>query len=354
MTRAATRLSALAVAVLALLLFSVPARAEACNVTVPVGGSVETAVNAAAPGSFVCLRGGVHADSNREFRITARGSGTAGGETHWITVRSYPGELATLSGRLNVTSDSTWVRFTRLVLDGSGGPPISGSSSGERLPSPTVQGRTMSFVRVEVTNRHTGICFDEGMPQWGQASDLRIRYSLIHDCGASPPTNHQHGIYLEAPTSRAQITDNWIYDNADRCVQMYPNADDAYVAYNVIDGCGEGVMFAGADENGFCAASDRNVVEKNVIANARVRWLVEAWWGCGAVGTGNVVRANCLWPTNPDTRYRWNSGLDGSPGYAAQDNLVADPAYVDGASKDFRLRSDSACQGKGPRVIPGP
>jgi hypothetical protein len=343
-----------AVAGLALLASSAPAHADLCNVTVPVGGSVEAAVNAATPGTFVCLRGGVHAASDREFRITARGSGTAGGETNWVTVRSYPGELATLYGRLSVTSNSTWVRFTRLVLDGSGGPTISGSTSGETLPSPTVQGKTISFVRVEATNHRRGICFDEGTPQWGQASDLRIRYSLIHDCGALPPTNKQHGIYLEAPTSRAQITDNWIYDNADRCLQLYPNADDTYIAHNVINGCGEGVLFGGSDENGSCAASDRNLVERNVIANARVRWLVEAWWGCGAVGSGNVVRANCLWPTNPDSNYRWNGGLDGSPGYAAQDNLVADPGYVDAASKDFRLRSDSACQGKGPRVVPGP
>jgi hypothetical protein len=354
MTWGVARLLAIAVAGLASLLSSVPAHAEGCSVTVPVGGSVEAAVNAAGPGSFVCLRGGVHADSNREFRITARGSGTVGGEASWITVQSRPGELATLYGRLNVTSESSWVRFQRLVLDGSGGPPIAGSSSGEPLPSPTVHGSSISFLRVDATSRDRGICFDEGAPQWGQASYLRIRYSLIHDCGASPPTNRQHGIYLEVPSSRARITDNWIYDNADRCVQMYPNADDAYIAYNVIDGCGEGVMFAGSDENGTCAASDRNLVERNVIANARVRWLVEAWWGCGAVGTGNVVRGNCLWPTNPDARYRWNSGLDGSPGYAAQDNLVAVPGYVDGLRKDFRLRPDSACQGKGPRVIPGP
>ena len=354
MSSGVVRLMALALVMLACLVSSGPAHAESCDTTVTVGASVEAAVNAAAPGSFVCLRGGVHTDSNREFRITAHGSGAAADQSQWITVQSYPGELATLYGRLTRTSGSGWIRFQRLVLDGSGGPTITGSSTGETLPSPTVHGSSVAFLRVEATSRDRGICFDEGAPQWGQASDLRIRYSRIHDCGASPPTNSQHGIYLESPSSRARITDNWIYDNADRCVQMYPNADDAYVAYNVIDGCGEGVMFAGSDENGSCAASDRNVVEQNVIANARVRWLVEAWWGCAAVGTGNVVRANCLWPTNSDTRYRWNNGLDGSPGYDAQDNLVADPAYTDRPGKDFRLRSDSPCQGKGPRVIPGP
>jgi hypothetical protein len=91
-----------------------------------------------------------------------------------------------------------------------------------------------------------------------------------------------------------------------------------------------------------------------VIANARARWLVEAWWGCAAIGSGNIVRANCLWPTNPNAYYRANGGLDGSAGYSARNNMVADPAYTDGARKDFRLRSDSPCQGKGPRAVPGP
>jgi hypothetical protein len=210
------------------------------------------------------------------------------------------------------------------------------------------------FRFVDVTSRRTGICFNESPPQWGEASYLRVRDSLIHDCGTYPPANHGHGVYLAVPTSNARITDNWIYDNADRCVQMYPNADGAIVARNVLDGCGEGLLFGGSAEDGFCAASDRNVVQNNIISNARVRWLAEAYWGCQAVGAQNVVRWNCLWPTNPDTRYNSNSGLEGKPGHTAYENMVADPVFLDRAAEDFRLRPESPCAGKGPRELPGP
>jgi Right handed beta helix region len=341
------------VAVLALCL--APVRAHACNVTVPVGGSVEQAVNSAAPGTTVCLRGGFHTDVDRDFEISARGTGTIGaGDGQWVEVESFPSEVAVLYGQLVVRPEARRVRFRGLVLDGSGGPQLSGSTTRKTPPSPIVAGQSISFFGNEVTNRRTGICFHESPPAWGQASDLRIRFNRIHDCGLYPPENLNHGIYLQVPSSRAQITDNWIYDNADRCIQMYPDADGAYVARNVLDGCGEGILFGGSGENGSCAASDRNVVEQNVISNARARWLVEAFWGCWAVGAGNLVRANCLWPSNPIAKFNWNGGLDGTAGYSTQANLVADPQFVSRAAKDFRLRAGSPCAGKGPSSIPGP
>jgi hypothetical protein len=326
-----------------------------CERTVAVGESVDAAVNASIPGETVCLRGGVHTDPDRQFRIEARGTGNvAAGDARWITVRSHPGELATLHGRLVLTRSSAWVRFQELVLDGSGGPVLGRFSPSETYPSPTVSGHSIAFVRVEMTSRRTGTCLHESPPQWGEASFLRVRNSRIHDCGMYPPTNHAHGVYLEVPSSRAQITDNWIYDNADRCLQMYPNADGAYVARNVLDGCGEGILFGGSAEDGFCAASDRNIVERNVISNANVRWLVEAWWGCGVVGVGNVVRGNCLWPSNVNAHYARNQGLDGTPGYRALDNVVAEPLFFDRAAKDFRLRPESPCAGRAPTTVPGP
>jgi hypothetical protein len=119
------------------LMFALPAAAGACGVTVPVGASVESAVNSAAPGAVVCLRGGVHTDPDREFRITARGTGEVGAGAKRIVVRSFPGELATLYGRLWVTPEAAWVTFARLLLDGSGGP-LQNRTSAETLPSPTV------------------------------------------------------------------------------------------------------------------------------------------------------------------------------------------------------------------------
>ena len=73
-----------------------------------------------------------------------------------------------------------------------------------------------------------------------------------------PPTNHQHGIYLHSPCC-AQVTDNWIHDNADTGVNLYPNADDNYFARNVIHGNGDNLSFAGRSKGGVCESSDNNL-----------------------------------------------------------------------------------------------
>ena len=85
-----------------------------------------------------------------------------------------------------------------------------------------------------------------------------IERNRIHNCGELPATNHHHGIYVEA-SDGARITDNWIYDNADRGVQLFPDAQGTYVARNVIDGNGQGIIFSRKSAN--------NVVEHNVISN---------------------------------------------------------------------------------------
>ena len=79
--------------------------------------------------------------------------------------------------------------------------------------------------------------------EWGRARGTVIERNRIHNCGQLPPSNHHHGIYAEA-TDNARIVDNWIYDNADRGVQMFPDAQRTYVARNVLDGNGQRVVFS--------------------------------------------------------------------------------------------------------------
>ena len=152
-----------------------------------------------------------------------------------------------------------------------------------RLPSPTVNGNHMVFRDNDITTRNTTICFVLGSDEYGRAVRTVIERNRIHNCGELPPTNHHHGIYVEA-SDGARITDNWIYDNADRGVQLFPDAQRTYVARNVIDGNGEGIVFS--------RRSAHNVVEHNVIANSIVRYNVEDF---ELSGSGNVVRRNCLW-----------------------------------------------------------
>ena len=124
------------------------------------------------------------------------------------------------------------------------------------------------------------------------------------------------------------ITNNFIYDNADRGIQLYPDAQGSTIANNVIDGNGEGIIFSG--DSGL--ASSNNVVRRNVISNSRVRYNVESWWPNGnPVGTGNLASDNCLW-----------NGTQGNVadqvGFTASNNVVANPGYSDRSAGTSRSR----------------
>ena len=110
----------------------------------------------------------------------------------------------------------------QLDLDGHDAPQCSASDYC-RLPSPTVNGDNIVFQDNDVTNRHQGICFNLGNASYGRAVDVTIQRNRIHDCGLLPANNHEHGIYLSY-SDNTRILGNTIYDNADRGVQLYPDA----------------------------------------------------------------------------------------------------------------------------------
>ena len=272
--------------------------------------TVAKLANSLRPGQTGCLRPGVY-----RGRIKVRKGGRRGAPT---TIRSAPGRRATVHGRLWVANSANHVVFEQLFLNGR---------NGARLPSPTVNGNDIVFRDNDITTRNTTICFLLGSDEYGRALRTVIERNRIHRCGALPPTNHHHGIYVEA-SHGVRITDNWIYDNADRGVQLYPDAQRTYVARNVIDGNGEGVVFA--------RRSAHNVVEHNVISNSLVRYNVEDY---ELSGDGNLVRRNCLWSPG----FGGNPGI--SPGIEVDllDNLVAEPVFAARAAKDYRLSPASPC-----------
>ena len=292
--------------------------------------AVQRLVDSLRPGQVGCLRQGTYRGG-----VTIRRSGEPGRP---ITLQPFPGARARVVGPVMVTRGSAHVVVRRLYLDG-----------GERpgTPSPIVNGRQIRFVDNDVTNGHTEICFALGNPRFGVARDVTIQRNRIHDCGRLPATNLDQGVYV-AVGRGTRIVGNWIYENADQGIQLYPDARGSYVAGNVIDGNGEGIIFGGARR---VAARD-NLVRGNVISNSRIRNNVE-WHFDGPVGQRNVLRRNCI---GGGARDAGNGGiLEPQIGFKALDNVVAEPEFR--APGDYRLRPGSACArvlAGDPNRVPGP
>jgi parallel beta-helix repeat protein len=261
-------------------------------------------------GQTGCLRGGVFVEDVTVSR------------SH-ITLRSYPGERATLRGRL-------W--FPRGVRDDTVSDLHLDGRNRAQLPSPSVNGDAIRFLNDDVTNHNTNICFVLGS-SYGRAHGTVIEGSRIHNCGHMPPRNTEHGIYVEDAVN-TRIVGNVIFHNADRGIQLYPKARDTVIERNVIDGNGENVSFSGAEG----ATSSHNLVRFNVISNARVRADVESWYPRGTPpGVDNLVTDNCLF------------GGHGGPlstaagGFTAVGNVIADPQYAAPARGDYRVGAASPC-----------
>jgi glycosyltransferase involved in cell wall biosynthesis len=274
--------------------------------------TAERLVNALGPGDTGCLRSGTY----REEELTLSTPGTR--------LTSYPGERATVVGRLRVTADR--VTVDRLTLDGR---------NARDLPSPTINADDVVFRRNDVSSRASGICFI-----FGSLEEVRhpvLKRNRIHNCG-QPGGIPDHGIYMQ-DVDRARILRNTIYNNAERGIKVGPDSQRALIRRNVIDGNPIGLNFSGNESS----ASSDNVVTRNVISNSTGYWNVQSYWP-GPVGSGNAVARNCVHGGNRDSDYNENGGISDGPGFNAVGNLIASPDYVSRNAKDFRLRKDSECR----------
>jgi parallel beta-helix repeat protein len=281
--------------------------------------SAERLVESLRPGQVGGLLGGTF-----EEDLVIRHGGAPGKP---ITLRSAPGRRATIAGVVDVTSSADDVVVANLRLVGHG------------RASPQVNGDRVTFRGNEITNR-SGICLLLGAgfeSRYGRARQVVVQGNRIHHCGRLPATGHDHGIYVEG-TNGVRITNNVVHHNADYGIHLYPDAQGTYVAYNVIDGNGGGVIFAGEEAGGEYEqeyASSNNVVTNNVISNSRRAHNIEAWWG-GRAGVGNVATRNCVW-----NGARGN--ISEQVGFRAAANVVARPVFRRRVSGDFRLKARSAC-----------
>ncbi|MCB0883072.1 MAG: right-handed parallel beta-helix repeat-containing protein [Thermoleophilia bacterium] len=271
------------------------------------------------PGDVGCLAPG----QTFSGRLRGNTSGTPGNP---IVMTSGPGAgRATIVGEIYLPADSHDVTYRNLNLNGQ---------SSFRV-SPNILGDRISFLSNDVTDNHHAICFHLGKVGEGVAENTVIDGNRIHDCGRLPATGLDHGIYVETARN-TRITNNYIYDNADYGIQLYPDAQGTYVANNVIDGNGRGITVSG--ENGY--ASSNNTIVNNTISNSTDTSNLETYWGSGQ-GSGNKAQGNCLWNAR-------KGNVGESSGLSVSGSIIQNPQYVDRGAKNFAMSPGSPCAGKGP------
>jgi Right handed beta helix region len=272
--------------------------------------------DALAPGQTGCFRAGTYSFSTLSL------------DTPGITLAPSGSEAVTLAGHIKALPGAA-----NSVIEGM---TLNGSSSSESQIGPKIYASGFTLRANEITNDHTDICVLVGSYYSQPAPEgVVIERNRIHDCGALPSTNMDHGIYLSAARNPI-VRDNWIYANADRGVQQYPDVHGAQITGNVIAANGEGVNFSGT---GAQVTSDANV-SGNIVVGSRLGYNAYSG-GDGPDGANNFFRDNCV------------QGISGGGGiepsarsFSAADNLVAAPGFVNPAAGDYRLRSDSPCLAK--------
>jgi parallel beta helix pectate lyase-like protein len=275
--------------------------------------SVQKLVDSLGPGETGCLR-----------------QGTYGGEPVYMnqpasTLRSFPGEQATVTAFLEVYPEAVRGRVTGLRFASAG----NGNAVGVKL---NADGAV--FSDNDVTKGGRGICLLAG--SWTAARGVVIERNRIHDCGP-PGSKWDHDVYLSG--TRGAVV-RWNILSADAGgfgVHMYPDADGTLVEHNIIDGNHGGVVFAGDGPEG---TSDHNLVRNNAITYSGPRWNVEGSWSGGPAGVDNRVERNCVY--SPGQHRSGISEDDG--GFSAGANTVLDGSpYVDRARRDYRFSADSPC-----------
>jgi parallel beta-helix repeat protein len=271
------------------------------------------------PGQTGCLQSGVFNEN-----VAVRHGGLIGRR---LVLRAAPGATVKVVGRLVVHAEASDVTISGLALDGTN------ATDG---PSPTIDGTRIHLRGNDITSPRAVCVFIGSTLGWGVAVDTVLTGNRIHGCGTRPPTNKEHGIYIQSARGTV-IEKNMIYNNADRGIQLYPDAKRTIIRRNVIWGNGEGLIFSG--DGGRATSGTR--VSRNIIGASRIRYNIESYWP-DVVGTDNLVGANCLW-----NGARGNIGP--TTGFTlAAPQVVADPGFVDPAAGNFSRSARGACAGFGP------
>jgi chitodextrinase len=300
-----------------------PSPTNNCTATLAPGGNFSSFVNGLSPGAVGCVHGGSYGcgpfTDNCWTHLTASGTAAAP-----ITIKSYPGETATIGGYTGVDSSYlvlTQLRFDISATNGTGGTCDHGSGQLVLQNGHDVILDHDEIFGSVLARTNTGILIGD--------SNTVVRYSKIHDVGSCQ--SYDHGIYLANGTG-TQIHHNWFWNTVNGwAVQIYPSASNAHIYDNVIDHAGSGFVL--------CSTGSNNLIDHNIVTNSVGGGEMGSGSlisGCGPQGTstGNIVSNNDQW-NNP-------GGLGTVSGITYSGNISADPGFVDAASHNYQTSPTSS------------
>ena len=277
-----------------------------------------------APGQTGCLPAG----SSFAAREVITGVGSSGGR---VTITTEPGGArATLLDGIETTQASRYLTLTNLAIGALDNSPTRGVSG-----TVVLRGYSTALTRSDVgpgTLKQAGrscIVLDH-------AGTALISGNVLHNCNGDSPGLYGAGV-LAATSAGARILDNVIFGNVSGdALAFAPSAQYSVVRHNLIVNNLNGVYFGGGPR----VASRHNRVEENVISGSG-RFVVHSAYDANSpIGSGNVVRKNCLW--NPNTK------LAAGIGFKLAVNRTVNPRVVKKPGT-YRLAAASPCRAYRPQ-----
>ncbi len=261
------------------------------------------ALRRAAAGETVIVREGTYAEW-----ASFEGSGAAGAP---VTLRNYPGERPTITGRLRITG--SYFRVSGFTFLGQ---------------TPANRSGTLIYVtggrHIEVSGNEITRAWTHGMYLDANATDVTITGNWVHDNGTHAV--YDHGIYWETARD-GLIANNLITGNLANGIQLYPNADDVVVAHNTVVENGRFGIIVGGE----ATTSEGNTIVSNVVA-FNAAYGIRTYWGASQ-GQGNVAQTNLAYG-NP-------KGNTFGDGMTFSNTIVADPLFVSRSGGNYRLGAGS-------------
>ena len=314
-----------------------------CSQTAAPGADLNAFITGLAAGQTGCLQAGTYGVPSVRPRFYNDN----------VTLRSVPGQIATVRGRLEVMTGADGVRIESLRMQVNAHRQSNGDIESVGI---IVSGNDFVLRNVDIgavaddpattnVNENNIICVNTG--ETATPLNLLIERNRIHDCGGSAPyTNQTHGVYIQGGTGI--VRENVIYDNMARGIQLRGTAQSIQVVNNTIDGNGQGGSFGDQTTN--------SAISNNVISNSDNRWNLEDY---NLTGTGNVAQGNCLLATNANTYYNGSGGISIAEGFATRVSLgsgnpIADPQYVNRGAKDFRVQNATCTAKAAPASVANP